>query len=390
MYDVQIDVDLKKPRQRKNYYIVGKIQRGNRRFSVSESTRTSDLAAAASYLAAWAEDQKAQHAENKRADTLRKAGVDDARATITVRDAIAYYHERRAKMGKPITVKFEADNLWRFEQKYGARLIYDISPEMAEDIAAEFLPDVTAATRRRYGTSLIAALYNAVARKHTSFEKRTWQHERSITERRPAASAEWVNEFLSLANQWQPTLQRFQIGRVYYDPDPHAWRVMVKTAVMFLFTTASRIGETSKIKWGDVDFSNRRLVIHAANRKYQQSVHKMLTADVVAALQTLATLIPSHPDLLVFPFLHAHSPAKSINKRIRQICGDRLPVLTSHEIGGHGCVSALLEAGLTPRAIAELVGKDEGTISHYGNTTDRVKIETVDRVFGENCTHFAI
>ena len=97
---------------------------------------------------------------------------------------------------------------------------------------------------------------------------------------------------------------------------------------------------------------------------------------------------PSHWS--VFPFLHANSPAKSINKRIRQICGDRLPVLTSHEIGGHGCVSALFEAGLTPRAIAELVGRDEGTTSHYGNTTEQAKIETLDRVFGENCTHFAI
>ena len=179
--------------------------------------------------------------------------------------------------------------------------------------------------------------------------------------------------------------QRFQVGRVVYDLDANTWRVMLKASVLFLFTTASRIGETSKLKWGDVDFASRRATMLAENRKYAQTVHKMLSGDMLAALQNLKALIPSLDDLPVFPFLANTGPAKSFNKRVKQVCGDELEVLTSHEIGSHGCITMLIEAGLSNREIAEIVGKDEKTISLYGATTDKVKLNTIDRVFRENC-----
>ena len=392
MYDLSsntiTDIRVRLERQWRNrpyYYIVGAIYRDGRKIrDVEQSTGAATHGDAAAYLARWIKDQERDHQAAKESAQKVALGAHNAQATVTVRDAVALYRARR-EQERPMRDKFERMNLSRFEDEYGDLLIYEITPARALTLAREFLPHAGAAGHRRYGTALISALYNAAAEQYTSFEARVYKHDRGPVRRRPAANAEWVADFLALTNNWQPMLHRFQVGRVVYDLDANTWRVMLKASVLFLFTTASRIGETSKLKWGDVDFASRRATMLAENRKYAQTVHKMLSGDMLAALQNLKALIPSLDDLPVFPFLANTGPAKSFNKRVKQVCGDELEVLTSHEIGSHGCITMLIEAGLSNREIAEIVGKDEKTISLYGATTDKVKLNTIDRVFRENC-----
>ena len=131
---------------------------------------------------------------------------------------------------------------------------------------------------------------------------------------------------------------------------------------MFLFTTAGRIGETALIEWQHVDLKNQSIFIPGENRKNGLGTTKMLTREMVAAFQTLGAHIPSGYGLPLFPYIAITSPARCSNKRIVQVCEDSLEHLTSHEIGSHGCISMLIEAGFTEREISEITGKAMQTI----------------------------
>ena len=111
---------------------------------------------------------------------------------------------------------------------------------------------------------------------------------------------------------------------------------------------------------------------------------KMLTREMVAAFQTLGAHIPSGHGLPLFPYIANTSPARCFNKRIVQVCGDHLEHLTSHEIGSHGCISMLIEAGFTEREISEITGKAMQTIKLYGQSSARAKLSAVQSVFGDS------
>jgi len=162
--------------------------------------------------------------------------------------------------------------------------------------------------------------------------------------------------------------------------------MLVKTCVMFLFTTASRIGETALIEWQHVDLESQTIFLPGENRKNGLGTTKMLTREMVAALQTLGAHIPRGRGLPLFPYIANTSPARCFNKRIAQVCGDNLVHLTSHEIGSHGCVSMLIEAGFTTREISEITGKAEQTIRLYGQSSTRSKLTAVQSVFGDSGT----
>ena len=367
---------------RTNWYIMGKVssELGTRRVRVS--TDTTDLKTAEEIHTNWQERERADYRERQRKEVLRASGYneDDGRLTITVTRAAEIYERQRNAKGKPFKSQCKND-VQKWVDAHGDRLIYNITPDIAYQLALEMFPN-RPGRQKRSGTSLISALYNSVARVHTGFEKRTWIHERKTGKQRDHADRDWINQFLALADAWTGMPTKFQVDHRCYQLDPEDYKYMVITATVFLFTTATRITEAGSIKWKHVDFDRRVISVPGQNRKIEKDHDKMLTPDMAASLRYLYSVVPNKPEHYVFPYIGEKSASKNFNRTVDRISSGKLPRLTSHEIGSHGCISILIDEGLTDREISEITGKSVETIKIYGAATRTVKAKKVDGVFG--------
>ena len=388
MSELRIECQLGRIKKSPRWYILGEVWRGRQREKIEISTRTTDLNIASQALTAWAEEVAADYEKQKQKTMLRAAGVNDERYEVTLSEAIDIYMQQRIEDGKDFKRRHEVTQLDRMRKMYGHEIVFNIEPERAVRMAKRLYPNASAATRRRYGTATIAALYNAVAAEYPGFPAKKWRHEKMARNRRPSASREWVAKFMELTDHWTPPIKpTWTDRRQHYNFTTEQWRMLMKTTTLFLFTTGARIGEMAEITWRDVDFENRRVNVSGEFRKNGKDHEKILTPQLVAALSTLAQNTPSDPHLRVFPFLKVHDASKALNKRIKQICGDELTPLTSHSLGGHGAVAQLAGAGLTNRQISEIVGKSESTINLYGELSEKENEAVVNRTFGEIFPH---
>jgi len=118
------------------------------------------------------------------------------------------------------------------------------------------------------------------------------------------------------------------------------------------------------------------------NRKNGEFAIKALTDSVAQDLEALHRAAkPKSKSDRVFDCLKS-DPCNWINKNIREICGIHLDPMTGHEVGSHGAISTLLEAGYTPRVISEITNKSEETIKHYGKTSLAARSAIANQVFG--------
>ena len=375
---------------RSSIHILGVVISEFGRQTLRKSLHTDDMKLAQERYEMWQEKYRADYRERQRKEVLRASGYDenDGRLSCTFAHAADLYEQQRNARGKQLRPD-EAKNLQRWVEAHGEKLMYNITPDIAYQMAVEMFPYASdsgratgrAGGRKRFGTSLISAVYNSAARVYTGFEKRTWQHEPPTKKVRPRATREWISEFLALADEWQPATAPFQVDHRRYQLDATGWRTMVKACTVFLLTTGTRIAETGHIRWKNVDLENRIITVPGEHRKNGLSHEKMLTPDIADALRVLHSIVPNLPDQFVFPYLGTASACKNFNRRTDDIIAGKLPRLTSHEIGGHGCITLLLEDGLTDREISEITGKSIETIRIYGSATRKVKSERVAGVF---------
>ena len=391
MSELRIEAKLGKIAKSSRYYIIGNVWRGLKKERIEISTRTDDVGIAQAALNSWVEEVRADHEKQKKRQALRDAGVHDDRYEVTLADAAKLYIKQRAEDGKPITDGHEINNLERLVEMYGDELVYNIQPERAIRMARRLKPNAAAATRKRHGTSLIRRLYNAAAVEHAGFEARTFKHDKFTTPERPRADKDWLANFMTLTDEWSPRRRpKWVQRRQKYDLSVPVWRMLIKTTAMFLATTGARIGEMAHINWRDVDWQNNRIFIAGENRKNGQDAYKLLTPALVASLSVLARNMPSEPHLRVFPFFkQGRDACQPMNKRIKEICGDKLPVLTTHELGGHTAVSVLKEQGLSDRQVAHIVDKDESTIRLYGQLSQKESLDAVNHAFGDFFPQFS-
>jgi integrase len=158
-------------------------------------------------------------------------------------------------------------------------------------------------------------------------------------ERRPA-SWEWVREFSSASS-------------------PH-----LGALASFMFLTGGRIGETTSLRWSDVDFTRRSALIRQTKTNSERSAH--LPNELMVSLANLPG--DRHPDALVFGFRNRFQAEREWKKVVIR---EGLEPLTPH-CCRHGFATGLLQAGVDPVTTAKLGGwkSPEHVFKTYGHASE--------------------
>jgi integrase len=123
----------------------------------------------------------------------------------------------------------------------------------------------------------------------------------------------------------------------------HADRVDIGTLALFLFATGARISEALAVRWGDIDFKKRTVLIRQSKLGNERSAH--IPVELFIALANL----PKN----VEPFAIAYTTARDAWDRAVKAAG--IEPLTFHSCR-HGFATALHDKGVGVKTIAKLGG----------------------------------
>jgi len=239
----------------------------------------------------------------------------------------------------------------RIEDHWKDTLIRDITEGAIKQSAFKLYPDAKAATRNRQVIVPTQAIINHAATMGWCSPIRVKRFKITTKIKEPATQ-EWVRTFAAHAS-------------------PH-----LGALCLFMFGTGARIGEAVALKWGDVNMSERLVVLNQSKVGRERKSH--LQAPVLAALAN----IPGNrnPDDPVFQCGKAEN-VKQVWDNVIVRAG--IKRLTPH-CCRHGFATTMLRAGYDVKTVASLGGwRDAATVlKFYAHALDDMTV--TDALFDTN------
>ena len=256
-----------------------------------------------------------------------KGHLDGPGSVLTFAQAAILYRAT----GKP--TRF----LDRVEDYWGDTPIKRITAGGIRKAALDLYQNAGAATRNRQVIVPTQAIINHAAEQELCPAIRVKRFPVIKTEKDPA-SWQWVTEFMSASS-------------------PH-----LGALACFLFLTGARISEALCLKWDDVDFQSRKVLIRQTKIGAERRAH--LPPPLIASLANIPgkregkVFRYSSPDTAKFPWRNAIRRAG-------------IKPLTFHAMR-HGFATAALQAGIDPVTVAKLGGwkSPQHVFATYGHASD--------------------
>jgi integrase len=188
-------------------------------------------------------------------------------------------------------------------------------------------PTAGPATRNRHVIVPTQAVINHAAEAELCPHLRVKRFPVVKTEKTPA-TWEWIQAFM----------------RAAIAPPAHNPRVAALAAFMFL--TGARVGEAVALRWSDIDFKTKRVLIRQT--KVGKDWRNHMPPELIAAL----AYIPGERRDRVFGYGHPHNAKSQWAGAIRRA---GIAKLSFHSCR-HGFATTLLHAGVDPVTVAKLGG----------------------------------
>lgn len=262
-----------------------------------------------------------------------------AQAALAYRDA-----------GKPTRFLDRIEDHWRDTR------LASITGEAIRQSARTLYPEAKAATRNRQAIKPTQAIINHAAELGWC-ARVTVRKFREETKRKAPATREWVDAFVDAAS-------------------PH-----LGALALFMFGTGARVGEATRLTWGDVNLDGRTATIRQTKVEDVRRAH--LPPRVMAALAN----IPSNRDPAdrVFRYAASDSVRKPWEAVVARAGIERLMPHSCR----HGFATTMLRRGFDVATVARRGGwKDAATVlRHYAHALEDATV--TDALFDTRATHDA-
>jgi integrase len=256
-----------------------------------------------------ANKEDAQRIASEIENKFWKRGLDGKEKGLTWPKAVALY----LAAGKQSRFVAPLVKHWR------DATIADMNAGSIRQSAIDLYPNAKNSTRNRQVIVPTLAIINHCAELNLCQPLRMKRFKIETKIKKPV-TLEWINAFMSQAD-------RDDIGAL----------------ALFLFGTGARISEALNVRWEDIDFRNRRVLIRQTKLGNERQAH--LPGDLLVALANL----PRDKD----PFAIAYTTARDAWDRTTVRAG--IEPLTFHSCR-HGFATALHDKGVGVKTIAKAGG----------------------------------
>jgi integrase len=253
--------------------------------------------------------ENAQRIASAIEDKFWKRGLDGKEKGLTWPKAAALY------MGAGKSSRFLA----RLTKYWGDVKIADVNAGSIRQAGIDLYPSAKNSTRNRQVIVPTLAVINHCAELQLCPPLRMKRFKVDTKIKKPV-TLEWINEFRKGAD-----------------------RLDVGVLALFLFATGARISEALAVRWDDIDFRGRTVLIRQSKLGNERRAH--LPSDLFLALANL----PRDKD----PFAIAYTTARDAWDRATVAAGIQL--LTFHSCR-HGFATALHDKGVGVKTIAKAGG----------------------------------
>ncbi|KSV84520.1 hypothetical protein N183_11885 [Sinorhizobium sp. Sb3] len=289
-----------------------------------------------------ADKETAERIVAQRESTEWKSELYGPEAVLTFSQAVSLYLD--AQKSDRFLVKLVS--YWK------DTLVRSINSGKVRQAAIALYPNATAATRNRQVIVPMQAVINHAAAMDLCRHLKVPHFKAEKKEREPA-TWEWVQKFMAHAN-------------------PH-----LGALCCFMFLTGARISESLNVRWKDIDFATRKVLIRQTKVGAERRAH--LPAVLVAAIANIQS--NREPKAKTFKYSTLQS-AKSPWRRAIERAG--IKPLTYHACR-HGFATSMLHKGVDPITVAKLGGwkSAQHVFATYGHAmtdetlADRI-VETAD------------
>jgi integrase len=238
-----------------------------------------------------------------------RRGLDGKEKALTWPKAAALY----LSAGKPSRYLVALSRYW------GDATIQDINAGSIRQSALDLYPSAKNSTRNRQAIVPTLAVINHCAELGLCQPLKMKRFKVDTKIKKPV-TLEWINAFRANAD-----------------------RVDVGTLALFLYGTGARIAEALAVKWGDIDFKRREVLIRQTKLGNERRAH--LPSDLFLALVQL----PRDRE----PFAIAYTTARDAWARTTRAAG--IEPLTFHSCR-HGFATSLHDKGVGVKTIAKAGG----------------------------------
>ena len=238
-----------------------------------------------------------------------KRGLDGKEKALTWPKAVALY----LSAGKPSRFFVPLSKYWADAP------VKDMTAGAIRQSAIDIYPQAKNSTRNRQVIVPMLAVINHCAELNLCPPMRMKRFKVETKIKKPA-TLEWINAFKANAD-----------------------RMDVGTLALFLFATGARISEALAVRWIDVDFKKRTVLIRQSKIGDERSAH--IPTEVLVALASL----PRDRE----PFAIAYTTARDAWARAVKAAG--IEPLTFHSCR-HGFATALHDRGIGVKTIARAGG----------------------------------
>ncbi len=243
-------------------------------------------------------------------DKYWKRGLDGKEKGLTWPKAVALYLAAgKSSRFLPKLVKY-----------WGDAKIADMNAGSIRQSAVDLYPTSKNSTRNRQAIVPMLAVINHAAELNLCPPMRMKRFKVDTKIKQPV-TLEWINAFRQNAD-----------------------RLDVGVLALFLFATGARITEALSVKWGDIDFKGRSVLIRQSKLGSERRAH--LPSEIFIALANL-------PRDGAGPFAIAYTTARDAWERAAKAAG--IEPLTFHSCR-HGFATALHDKGIGVKTIAKAGG----------------------------------
>jgi integrase len=253
--------------------------------------------------------ENAQRTASAIEDKFYKRGLDGKEKALTWPKAVALY----LSAGKPSRFLVPLSKYW------ADALVKDINAGSIRQSAVDLYPSAKNSTRNRQVIVPTLAVINHCAELNLCPPLRMKRFKVETKIKKPV-TLEWINAFRAAAD-------RQEIG----------------VLALFMFATGARVSEALAVRWEDVDFRGRSVLIRQTKLGNERKAH--LPSDLFIALANL----PKDKE----PFAVAYTTARDAWDRATKAAG--IEPLTFHSCR-HGFATALHDKGVGVKTIAKAGG----------------------------------
>jgi integrase len=253
--------------------------------------------------------ENAQRIASAVEDKFWKRGLDGKEKGLTWPKAVALY----VGAGKSVRYLARLTSYWR------DAVIADLNGGAIRQSAIDLYPNAKNSTRNRQVLVPTLAVINHCAELQLCPPLKMKRFKVDTKIKKPV-TMEWINAFRANAD-----------------------RVDVGTLALFLFATGARISEALSVRWVDIDFGKRTVLIRQSKLGNERSAH--LPAELFVALANL----PRDKE----PFAIAYTTARDAWDRTTKVAG--IAQLTFHSCR-HGFATSLHDRGIGVKTIAKAGG----------------------------------